>query len=342
MRNNKGFTLIELLAVIVVLAIIALIATPMVLDTIESARKGAKESSAYAYIGSVETAIAGYMLEHGGEEPNSVNDLSIDVKGDTPDLAESKVCLVDGIVSEAILKYDNYTVYYDGTAHVDNDKTKDDIVCGKVYTNGEVVYYNPNTNTKCESSEAVSTTGTKSGCMKWYAFNDTESASKVNLLLDHNTTATVAWNSSGNNAGGPITVNAQLATDTQGWYGNPRLIEATEVNQIVGKTDWTSNGTWYCLKSKTHDSENSPYCYNSGTTYGWLYDHTYCIEGSNNWYCSNNDTSNYGYWTSTPHSGDADNAWLVYRDGSLSDDDVGYAGTRGVRPVITISKSIIS
>ena len=36
-----GFTLIELLAVIVILSIIALIATPMILGVIETAKKGA-------------------------------------------------------------------------------------------------------------------------------------------------------------------------------------------------------------------------------------------------------------------------------------------------------------
>ena len=43
--KNKGFTLIELLAVIVILAIIALIATPTILGVVENARKGAAEST---------------------------------------------------------------------------------------------------------------------------------------------------------------------------------------------------------------------------------------------------------------------------------------------------------
>ena len=38
---KKGFTLIELLAVIIILAIIALIATPIVLNVINDARKSA-------------------------------------------------------------------------------------------------------------------------------------------------------------------------------------------------------------------------------------------------------------------------------------------------------------
>ena len=38
--NKKGFTLVELLAVIVILAVIALIATPIVLNLIKTAKKG--------------------------------------------------------------------------------------------------------------------------------------------------------------------------------------------------------------------------------------------------------------------------------------------------------------
>ena len=57
MKNKKGFTLIELLAVIVVLAIIALIATPIVMNTIKNVKKGAAERTADNYIKQVETAV---------------------------------------------------------------------------------------------------------------------------------------------------------------------------------------------------------------------------------------------------------------------------------------------
>ena len=50
MKNKKGFTLIELLAVIIILAVIALIATPIVLNVIESARKNANKNSVYGLI----------------------------------------------------------------------------------------------------------------------------------------------------------------------------------------------------------------------------------------------------------------------------------------------------
>ncbi|MBE6138125.1 MAG: type II secretion system protein [Firmicutes bacterium] len=61
--KKKGFTLIELLAVIVVLAIIALIATPIVMNVISNAEKGAAERSADNYIKAVETLIATNALD---------------------------------------------------------------------------------------------------------------------------------------------------------------------------------------------------------------------------------------------------------------------------------------
>ena len=58
MKSKNGFTLIELLAVIVILAVIALIATPMIMGVIDEARQGAARSSAFAYLHAVENEIA--------------------------------------------------------------------------------------------------------------------------------------------------------------------------------------------------------------------------------------------------------------------------------------------
>ena len=65
MKQKNGFTLIELLAVIVILAIIALIATPMILSVIDSAKKGAVESSTYGYIDAIEKSDLQDMIDTG-------------------------------------------------------------------------------------------------------------------------------------------------------------------------------------------------------------------------------------------------------------------------------------
>ncbi len=62
--KKRGFTLIELLAVIVVLAIIALIATPIVMNTIKKAKQGAAERSADSYVKQVEVAVAEARLDN--------------------------------------------------------------------------------------------------------------------------------------------------------------------------------------------------------------------------------------------------------------------------------------
>ena len=54
---NNGFTLIELLAVIVILAIIALIATPIILDVIDSTKRSAVLRSTELYLNGVEQQI---------------------------------------------------------------------------------------------------------------------------------------------------------------------------------------------------------------------------------------------------------------------------------------------
>ena len=72
--KNKGFTLIELLAVIVILAIIALIATPIILGIINDARDSARERTAELIAKEVELAYTGYMYKNGGNEPTKFCD----------------------------------------------------------------------------------------------------------------------------------------------------------------------------------------------------------------------------------------------------------------------------
>ena len=61
--NKKGFTLIELLAVIVILAIIALIATPIVLNIIKDSKENAGLRSAEFYLDAVDNSLARQMLD---------------------------------------------------------------------------------------------------------------------------------------------------------------------------------------------------------------------------------------------------------------------------------------
>ena len=132
----------------------------------------------------------------------------------------------------------------------------------KIYKNGEVVYFDVDNGTKCSNyTETQSNTGTKSGCMKFYAFND-DGKDTVNLILDHNTTATVAWITKedyiaaggedlsnlaacqngklcSKNKYGPLTLLTQLKNDTKSWVGTK-----TPSNYTMDQTGQTSNANY--------------------------------------------------------------------------------------------------
>ncbi len=227
-----------------------------------------------------------------------------------------------------------------------------------VYANGTPVYFNPVTGAKCTAGEAVSTTGTKTGCMKWHVFNDTwNGSSTVNLILDHNTTATVAWNSSGLNSSGPLEALTQLSTDTSSWAGVPtrtdsysfnngsanytinyngykaRFITASEIATITGKSGFNSSTTaGFYLETNTSTAP-SPYI----GTYKWLYNYT---SGCTSYGCSIADPSTSGYWTSTAGTGNDFTVWDIEKNCRIANTILANTSNRnGLRPVITISKS---
>ncbi len=61
--NTKGFTLIELLAVIVILAIIALIASPIILGIIQNAREASQARSVEQFASAIQDAVAEVMYD---------------------------------------------------------------------------------------------------------------------------------------------------------------------------------------------------------------------------------------------------------------------------------------
>ncbi len=350
---KKGFTLIELLAVIVILAVIALIATPAVLNVIEDSKKSAAEASARNI---VRTAESHYMENLMENKPNSNIDLSTDtLKYDGEKAKKGLLSYDTNGTAYGKMYISGYCVEVSVDGNVTSTKTDEnectiEIPQETTYANGTVVYYNPETNKKCNSSEAVSATGTKTGCMKWYTFND-EGNDRVNLLLDHNTTAKVAWvtkedyieaggteaeyGTDGNNSKGPITLLKQLKSDTASWNKNinARLIEASEIATITGYPNWNNN--WYYF----HDNTQTQYKGAAGTNkYAWLFDNT---NSCTTYGCNVADSSNGGYWTNTAHSGISNIAWRVNCTGHLGGISVNIVDNRGVRPVITISKNIL-
>ena len=79
--KKKGFTLIELIAVLVIMAILALIVTPLVMSIIKKAKVSSDRRSIDAYGRSIELAIAGYLLDN-GSFPTSIEQLTIEYSGE--------------------------------------------------------------------------------------------------------------------------------------------------------------------------------------------------------------------------------------------------------------------
>ena len=125
---KKGFTLIELLAVIVILAIISLIAIPIVLNIIEDARKSSIADSAYGYKDAITKFFAGelisnsefdiaditYTVSNGSlqyidsEDSNNNVTYNIEMNGQRP--TSGSVEVINRAVVNACLEYDNYAV----------------------------------------------------------------------------------------------------------------------------------------------------------------------------------------------------------------------------------------
>ena len=354
--NKKGFTLVELLAVIVILAIIALISTPIILGVIETAKKGAAEQSALGYIDAVEKQIVYNQvkenqtpLTNGTYETDVLNSTyGVNVKGTKPTTGSWVQIEKKEIVAYS-LKIGEYVVNYkeadkkvevikNGTIE---EKPNGSTVSGPTMTapsetdkHKGIVYLDPtNLNKTCNASNSESIKERIEGCMKWYIFDD--SGNNYTMILDHNTTATVAWNSTGSNSE-MKEVASQLQEDTKTWDSslNVRLITANEVAKITGNTKFDANEegqSWFYLDGKKVTDKNA-------SQYAWLYDYT---NGCTSNGCNIADSSTWGYWTSTPVIDHSSHAWRVGGDGGLSNNGVSFTSS-GVRPVITVSKSKIS
>ncbi len=174
----------------------------------------------------------------------------------------------------------------------------------------------------------------------------------------------------GNNSKGPLTALKQLKTDTQDWTAIPnrtdtytaetttgngyiidyskykaRLISAEEVSSIVRKSDWDTSQVYFYLDGAYSNSDTNGKWQTSvanssnPSNYAWLFDNTRdCKQHGCN--LEFKDSNAYGYWTSTARVGDSSNAWNVRDDGILSNNYVNIT-LRGIRPVITVSKSSI-
>ncbi len=158
---KKAFTLIELLAVIIILAIIALIATPLILNVIDDAKESANLSQAYLLLDGAEQLYATSFLDE------NLDIISDDTETDVYDL-----------VATSGKKPDTGTIYIKSDGKIYFRVIIDDVCYGK--------NYNETVITKCSDMENPEEGTDGSG-------NDiTSTVPSINLFEESQ-----AWNSTG-------------------------------------------------------------------------------------------------------------------------------------------------
>lgn len=143
MKNEKGFTLIELLAVIVILAVIALIATPIILNVIEESRKKAFVATATNIISAAEIYMANTYFT---PTPRSYVNVELpgsdilDYRGEQPDYGQ--VIVVEDGRSAIVAVKNNYCAVKKFTDDIVSLYYKDDVECSLEYEAD--IYITPN------------------------------------------------------------------------------------------------------------------------------------------------------------------------------------------------------
>ena len=332
-KRMKGFTLIELIAVLVIMAIIALIVTPLVMSIIRKARVSADRRSVDAYGRSIELAIAGYLLDN-GKFPTEVSQLTIEysenkVECETTQInTDSSVYLAGCTVAGRSVE--NYTY---GS---DKSPTYTAYTIGNQVTYNNINYYvikdsgakeSTVTLLKAEplSVEEVNTyggVGTANNHVNMY--NASSSDSYYQKAYDRNGYGGMAYYTSADCGYGQDSNHTETGCTTDYAQSEVKyVVDAWKTAKAPAALD-ARLITLEDLKSLGYSDDSciqSGYCWTSAEAPSWLH--------INSWW----------YWTSSPVESSSSNVWDV--DGwGLRNNHVFDCSTDGVvRPVITILKS---
>ena len=306
LKRVKGFTLIELVAVLVIMALIALIVTPLVMNIIRKARISADKRSIDAYGRSIELAIAGYLLDT-GRFPTSVDQLTIEYSGN------EVVCTTTQLNSDS-------SVYLDGCT-----------VAGRSvdYHYGENKNTTPEPVTPTYTAYQVGDHVSYNG-VTYYVIEDSDTTNNTVKLLKENPLTVKEINDL--NLDGIAVAGADNSYGSV-QYGSSVDYSTSTVKQVVDK--WAEgavkSGDTATARLISHDDlvDNLGYvnsldtsqttASSNGTTPSWVYN------------------SNYWYWTMSQY-GDSSDVWYVNYNGKLCISGVSSV-SYVVRPVLVLSKS---
>ena len=303
-KSKKGFTLIELIGLLVIMAMLALIVTPLVMNIIRKARVAVDKRSIDAYGRSIKLAIVSYLLEN-GEFPTSIDQLTIKYSGSEVD------CETIQINPDSSVYLSGYKVAErsvgDYTYGVDKNPASTYIA----YTVGNQVTYNGVVYYVIENSETAQSTVK---LLKAEPLDENEIVKYSNGTgAATNEYGGMQYHSSSN-----VYSTSYVKATVESWAAvkvpaaiEVRLITVDEVANLGyewKQTCATCGMGWV----KTNDTPT------------WVY-------------------NNIGWWwTMSPGADSTSGVWNVDSDGSLGVEHLYYNGKGEVRPVIVIDKTVLS
>ena len=334
--KEKGFTLIELIAVLVIMAILALIVTPLVMSIIRKARISADKRSIDAYGRSIELAIAGYLLDN-GKFPTEVSQLTIEYSGNEVE------CETTQLNSDSSVYLAGCTV--NGRSVEEYTYGKEETVSYKAYSIGDEVTYNNVDYYVIKDSAASDSTLTllKAEPLSVAEVNQFGGVGTANNHVNKYTSFSVAEAHDRNGYGAMAYYTSETCGKVNGsWVdtGCKNNYESSDIKYVVDawKNEKASLASEARLISKDEYLEyclEEEYQYNITDIrtryvpkYDWMYN------------------SNYWYWLGTQYTDSTSRVWIVGNTGEISysstSDLGGYDNQGGVvRPVIVLPKSAL-
>ena len=319
MKRNKAFTLIELVSVLVILAILALIVTPLVLNIIKKARTAADKRSIDAYGRSIELAIADYLLDT-GNFPTSIEELTIEYSGDT--------------VSCSTIQLNSDSSIYLAGCTVDRRQVtgytygKEEVITYKSYNIGDLIEYKGINFYVIEDSDTTTETVTllKAEPLTVEEIDLLLPSTEVENKVDKSETyAKMPYYSS---------ENCVSAGDMSGCSTEYIISDIKQVIDIWLKSVFKNNEEVYSrLITKTEIDNNFEF---EDKTMPW--GETRKVISSKYSYMFNSD---YSYWTMTSHSDFKTDVFVVDGDGYVGNIRVNYEQIT-IRPVIIVKKMTLS
>ena len=336
-KNKKGFTLIELVAVLVIMAIIALIVTPLVMSIIRKAKIAADKRSVDAYGRSIELAIAGYLMDT-GTIPTSISQLTIEYSGD------EVVCSTTQLKSDSSIYLAGCTVGGRSVEGYTYGKEEAAPTYTAYKVGDEVKYNNVDYYVIADSGVNEEEVQLLKKDPLTVAQVNQYGAGHVNMYVTSDTSASYyqqAYNINYNGTDTGIGGMAYYSTSTCGSSGSSGCTTdyaQSEIKYVVDawKTAQAPNATNARLITIDDLTDNLGMELNktNPTTYQIT-----VTEDTPTWVMG----ENYWYWTMTTNTDKTAEVWDVYtRSSGCVISNLVHNYSFAVRPVITLSKANIS